>query len=275
MESPLHRSLSSLEARLISSLEFEQQMLVTLDDIERLTGSSRPQATLLASRLAKKRWLVRVRPGTYQFVPAKMAGLARDDWFVALQAFPGPYYLSFLSAAYHYGLSPQRPSRAQVAVPRRIDMRGERFTSRIEQIQIGAARFFGSTQVTRDGLTIHIAEPEKAVIDAVLRHNRSGGILEVARIVERAATRLDVVKIANYALRMQNVALLQRLGYLLELSGVDPNAGPMAMLASHAHRHRTYLLGSPEASSASRTFSQRWGVVDDVGRERLLSEMHH
>src|SRR3990172_390280 len=215
------RSLSKTEAGLVSQLEFEGGLIVDIDAIQRLTGLDRNSTRILATRLVKKGWLARVRRGVYQFVPAQMGGYERQDWFMVLQAVKAPYYLSFLSAAYHHGLTPQRPTLAQIATLRLIRARYATAEHGIEQVVIGEGRFFGMREETRDGLTITIAEPERAVIDCLDAVKRCGGILEVTRIVQRAARRLDVATLVDYAIRVGTKTLSQRLGYLLQLAGVD------------------------------------------------------
>ena len=265
------RSLSKTEAGLVSQLEFEGELIIDLDTIQRLTGLDRNPARILATRLSKKGWLARVRRGVYQFVPAQMGGYERQDWFMVLQAVRAPYYLSFLAAAYHYGLTPQRPTVAQIATPRLIRARYATPEHGIEQVVIGEERFFGEREETRDGLTITVATPEKAVIDCLHAVNRCGGILEVARIVQRAARRLDVTTLVGYAIRVGNKTLSQRLGYLLELAGVDPEDRDLRRLKESLGRRRAYLA-NVSMYGRKGSFVPRWGLIDNVGRERLLSE---
>ena len=265
------RSLSKTEAGLVSQLEFEGELIIDLDAVQRLTGLDRNPARILATRLVKKGWLARVRRGVYQFVPAQMGGYERRDWFMVLQAVRAPYYLSFLAAAYHYGLTPQRPTLAQIGTPRLIRARYATPEHGIEQVVIGEERFIGMREETRDGLTITIATPEKTVIDCLDAVNRCGGILEVARIVQRAARRLDVTTLIAYAIRVGTKTLSQRLGYLLELAGVDDEDGDLRRLRASLGRRRAYLA-SPSMYGRKGSFVPRWGLIDNVGRGRLLSE---
>jgi predicted transcriptional regulator of viral defense system len=265
------RPLSKTEARLVSQLEFESELVIDLDTIQRLTGLDRNSARILATRLVKKGWLARVRQGVYQFIPAQMGGYERQDWFMVLQAVRAPYYLSFLAAAYHYGLTPQRPTLAQIATSRRIRARYATPEHGIEQVVIGEERFFAMRKETRDGLTITIATPEKAVIDCLDAANRCGGILEVARIVQRAARRLDVATLVDYAIRVGTKTLSQRLGYLLELAAVDLEDTDLRWLKETLGRRRAYLA-SVSMYGRKGSFVPRWGLIDNVGRDRLLSE---
>ena len=265
------RPLSKAEARLVSQLEFESAILIDLDTIQRLTGLDRNSARILATRLVKKGWLARVRRGVYQFVPAQMGGYERQDWFMVLQAVRAPYHLSFLAAAYHYGLTPQRPTLAQIATPRLIRARYATPEHGIEQVIVAESQFFGMREETRDGLTITIAEPEKAVIDCLAAVKRCGGILEVARIVHRAARRLDVATLVDYAIRVGTKTLSQRLGYLLELAGVDVDGSGLQRLQASLGRRRAYLA-SVSMYGRKGSFVPRWGLIDNVGRDRLVSE---
>jgi len=255
----------------VSQLEFESELVIDLDTIQRLTSLNRNSARILAARLVKKGWLARVRRGVYQFVPAQMGGYERQDWFMVLQAVSAPYYLSFLAAAYHYGLTPQRPAVAQMATPRLIRARYAIPEHGIEQVVIGEERFFGTREETRDRLTITIAEPEKTVIDCLDAVKRCGGILEVARIVQRAARRLDVATLVDYAIRVGTKTLSQRLGYLLELAGVDVEGRDLQRLKEGLGRRRAYLA-NVSMYGRKGSFVPRWGLIDNVGRERLLSE---
>lgn len=265
------RSLSKAEAHLVSQLEFEGEILIDLDRIQQLTGLKRSLARILATRLVKKGWLARVRRGVYQFAPAQMGGYERHDWFMVLQAVRTPYYLSFLAAAYHYGLTPQRPTLAQIATPRLIRARYATPEHGIEQVVIGEERFFAMREETRDGLTITIAEPEKAVTDCLDAVKRCGGILEVARIVHQAARRLDVTTLIDYAIRVGTKTLSQRLGYLLELAGADVEGRDLRRLQASLGRRRAYVA-SVSMYGRRGSFVPRWGLIDNVGRDHLLSE---
>ena len=124
---------------------------------------------------------------------------------------------------------------------------------------------------TRDRLTITVAEPEKTAIDCLAYAQRCGGILEAARIVQRAARRLDVATLVDYAIRVGTKTLSQRLGYLLELGGVDVEGRDLQRLKEGLGRRRAYLA-NVSMYGRKGSFVPRWGLIDNVGRGRLLSE---
>ena len=100
---------------------------------------------------------------------------------------------------------------------------------------------------------------------------RCGGILEVARIVQRAARRFEVATLVDYAARVGTKTLSQRLGYLLELAGVDVEGGGLRRLQASLGRRRAYLA-AVSMYGRKGEFVARWGLIDNVGRDRLLSE---
>ena len=97
------------------------------------------------------------------------------------------------------------------------------------------------------------------------------GILEAARIVQRAARRLDVATLVDYAIQVGTKTLSQRLGYLLELAGVDVEGRDLQRLKEGLGRRRAYLA-NVSMYGRKGSFVPRWGLIDNVGRERLLSE---
>lgn len=136
---------------------------------------------------------------------------------------------------------------------------------------MGERRFFAMREETRDGLTITIAEPEKAAISCLDAVKTCGCILEVARIVQWAARRLDVATLVDYAIRVGVKTLSQRLGYLLELAGVDVEGRDPRRLQASLGRRRAYLA-SVSMYGRKGSFVARWGLIDNVSRDRLLSE---
>ena len=77
-----------------------------------------------------------------------------------------PYYFSFATAAFFWGLSTQAAATVYVATATRkarrvFDVRGK--TYRL------AYKFFGAVEVDAYGNQVMMAEPEKAIVDALDR----------------------------------------------------------------------------------------------------------
>jgi predicted transcriptional regulator of viral defense system len=275
--SPRPRSLSKTEARLVSYLEFERQPLVTVDQASGLLGYSYLDTDDVLRSLVRKGWLVRLRPGLFQLVPAAHGGYSARDWFVLLQAFRTPYYLSFLSAAYLLGLSPQRPWVAQVATPKLVRARYATPEQGVEQVLMREPRFFGFGEMEREGLTIKVAEPAKTVVDCLYHVEKAGGILEVARIVARGVEQAANTTLVEYAIRMKNRALTHRLGYLTDTLGSGLRKTARSRLLRHvsSHGQQHSFLGSIKTFGTKGEYDRTWRITDNVGRERLLGELEY
>ena len=268
------RSLSRNEARLISKLEFEHVRLVRIKDVQQVLASSYQYSSFLLHSLVRKGWLARLRPGLYELIPASSGGFWTRDWYASLQAFRTPYYLSFLAAAYFHGFSPQRPRLAQVATSDKVRARYAAEEAGVESVTVGPSRFFGFQQVERNGLVVNVAEPAKVIVDCLYSPEKSGGILEVARIVARGARQTSSSKLVDYAIRMDNRALVQRLGYLADTLDVKLAKRARDQLLKYASQDGEHsFLGSTKVFGTKGNYSRTWRITDNVGRERLLGEL--
>jgi predicted transcriptional regulator of viral defense system len=101
---------------------------------------------------------------------------------------------------------------------------------------------------------------------------RAGGIAEVARIIVRAAPKLDWDKVADYVGRFGSVALAQRLGYLATRVGVVvPPAPRQRLLASLNRNSRSFL--DPEGAKENAIYDREWQVMVNVPERELLSDL--
>ena len=92
------RTLSDLESKLIMELEWQEKKLFTLQDVMDILDCSYAHARKLAHQLEKKRWLDRLEPGKYQFIPASRGSEAVPDMnpLLAGSVLIAPYYLSLI-----------------------------------------------------------------------------------------------------------------------------------------------------------------------------------
>src|SRR5689334_1409792 len=102
------RTLSSLEAKLIASLESSRRQAVTTGEVAELLGWSRPTIWSVMHRLARKGWLKRTAKGRYESLLGETGGFAPPNPWAALSSWHRPHYVGFQSAAYERGLTPDR-----------------------------------------------------------------------------------------------------------------------------------------------------------------------
>ncbi len=97
-----------------------------------------------------------------------------------------------------------------------------------------------------------------------------GGVTEVARAVFLRRKDLDVKRLVDYALRLNIGAVIRRLGFLLETSGIET---PESVRALQSHLTPTY---EPLDSSLppEGPYQARWRVRVNVSPEELRAVAH-
>jgi len=271
----MSRSLSELEAKLILHLEWEKQPVVTIEEVMTILDCSYDHARQLLHRLARRRWLVPLTPGKYELIPAERGEHAFPDTnplFVG-SALVEPYYFSYATAAFFYGLSTQAPAIVFLATTvrtgrRRYWVRGKEYRLVLQP----PPKFFGAVEVDAYGSRVRMAEPEKAVVDALDRPEYAGDIPEIAGMLWHGQGGLDWGKLAAYSLRFESQALIQRLGYLIDLLHL-PAAEPARAVLLAATGKSTPYLGRSGHWGTGGDYDATWRVVNNIPRQELLSEI--
>jgi len=271
----MSRSLSDLEAKLILHLEWEKQPVVTIEDTMAILDCSYDHARQLLHRLARRRWLVPLTPGKYELIPAEQNEHAFPDTnplFIG-SALVEPYQFSFATAAFYHGLSTQASATVYVATTvrtgrRLYQVRGKEYRLVLQPPH----KFFGAVEVDAYGSRVLMAEPEKTVVDALDRPEYAGDIPEIAGMLQRGRGRLEWDKLAEYGLRFESQALIQRLGYLIDLLRLPVPEHMRGLLLAGVGKSTPYL-GRPGQWGTGGEYDSTWRIVDNVPRHELLAEI--
>jgi predicted transcriptional regulator of viral defense system len=284
-----HRTLSELESKLVMELEWQEKQLVTLQDVMDILGCSYGHARKLAHQLEKKRWLDRLEPGKYQFIPASRGSQSVPDMNPLLvgSMLVEPYYYAYATANHFYGFSPQVPATVYVATTqtkRPTEIRGVEYRF----VSLKPVKFFGYQKVRVYKANVMMAEPEKAVVDSLDKMRYAGGLAEVAQVVHTAFRRrkgpscvrpqgsgtpqVNLDRLVDYALRMESHSLVQRLGYLLETVGEPLPPDATVRLQAGIGKSKTYL-GPISRWGTRGEYNARWQMVVNVPEAHLLGEI--
>lgn len=269
------RSLSPLEAKLILRLEWDKQFVVTAEDAMRILGVSSDHARQVLHRLARDRWLALITSGKYELIPAERGEYAFTDTnplFIG-SVLASPYYFSFATAAFFHGLSTQAALTVYIATtqnkPRQIMVRDKAY----RLVRQPTHKFFGWIEVDAYGSQVNMAQPEKTILDCLDRPGYSGDIPEIAAMLAQGSSRLDWDKLADYAANFKSQALIQRLGYLLEVLMIPSgDAIPKKLSAGTGSRSKCYL-GQPSRWGTGGDYHPAWRVVNNIPNQELLAEI--
>lgn len=268
------RSVPKSLAPIVSELEFDPPTgPLTLDDLSRISGVPRDRVRLVASRLAQRGWLARVRPGLYEFVPAAEGYPSASEW----RAFTGLRHevvISGLTAAQQHGLTPQLPSRHVVIV--RADRSVPRWlmhTERFRVVRLRPERVFGAEMTAIDGVQVPVACLERVLIDAVAHPRWFAGAAEVARIIRIGFPQASRRRLLEGVGRYDSFAVARRVGWWGERI--------LGSGAWSAHQRNESLRGRRPGEKVGSlvpgegrggSMDTRWGLTLNVSEERLASE---
>jgi len=139
-------------------------------------------------------------------------------------------------------------------------------------VEIPEQRFFGFEELTVLGHAVQMATTERALLDAIDRPRYAGGIGEVSRIAARAARKVSWELLIELARRWGSSALVQRLGYFMELHQVDVSDEVRAALIELVGPQSKIQLGSRRKWGTSGKLVRPWNVVENVPRDVLISK---
>jgi predicted transcriptional regulator of viral defense system len=270
-EEPGTIQLSHLEQTVYFASQRQGMNLLDAGTVVGLVGVSRGHAVKLLSSMARKNALHRVGRGRYAVIPPDVLYGRRSyivdphlilDELMQSNGVDGRYYVAYQSAAAIHGAAHQLPFVLLVTVPqqRRPIELGR---ARIQFVQLKPEKFFGFQQTTYHDVPLNVSDPEKTILDCLERFDLCGGVAEVARTISVLIEEVERDKLLDYMRRMDNQALAQRLGLILErLSTVQEiERGLIDAIARQVGEH-VYPLDPHEPEAG--VLDGRWRIRENV-----------
>jgi predicted transcriptional regulator of viral defense system len=269
----MERTLSKNESKVVLDLEWHGQRTLTLADLRSLLGCSDTYARYLAHRLVRKGWLERLRPGLFRLIPADRGreGVADTNPLAAGAVLVHPYFFSFGTACTHHGLTEQAFAEVYIACQQRRrpeTIRGICYVF----IDVRRERFFGFAEANILGETVQMATRERALLDALDRPRYAGGLGEVSRMVSLSAAKISWDALLDMLRRWNDSALVQRLGYLLDLHQVNLGSEQRATLETLVRPGSKIHLGPRGKWGASGRIVSPWNIIENVPRDVVAEQ---
>jgi len=210
--------LGKKESFLLSNLARNDMNLFTADDAKALIGDS---AKRTIYNLLKKKWILKLKRGLYAIVPLDIGAKGADSFtmhnFVISSKLVEPYYIGYWSALNYYGFSDQIPATTFIATTKARKELEILYTNYLF-VQVARKKFIGIKEIEIEGEKIKISNENKTIADCLDHPEYCGGIDEIARSIYFSRKEIDLRKVKSYALKMGNLTILKRLGYILEMS---------------------------------------------------------
>lgn len=251
-------------ATLVDELQSRGKYTFSRHDITAATPRSDVAFEAAVRRLKKQGRIASPRRGFFVVVPAEYreAGCLPASWFVHdLMRFLGqPYYVGLLSAAAIHGAAHQQPMVFQVVTDRptraaragrvRIDFHMSRHAVDAPMVEVQ----------TETG-SMRVSTPETTAYDLVRFPAAAGHLNNVATVLGELAEKLDPVGLAELAPQYATPDV-QRLGYLLDLVGLQDLAEPLSKTLEH-RRRRPVLLAPGEGADGEQP-DDRWRIIPNA-----------
>lgn len=204
-------------------------------------------ASLLAHRLKKAGEILEIERNKYT---------VHKDAFLIASRITWPSYISIWSALRYHNLTEQIPHDIYVITTnKRRNVKIEFAGSNIFFIIVSPKYFFGYDKIDFRGFEIFVADPEKSIIDSLLLRRVS--VSEIHGLLKSNLDDIRTNRLADYAIRTGNKALIKRLGYMLE----KLNASVQRKLEKYVYPAYTPLEYNLPANGRQ---NDKWKLIENV-----------
>ncbi|MEM2920805.1 MAG: hypothetical protein QXF26_00635 [Candidatus Bathyarchaeia archaeon] len=197
---------------LIKRLKGSRCSVFSLGDIVKISNKDENYVKVLVDRLIKRKLLIRIEKNKYS--------LPNENPFSVASLLTFPSYVSLISAYSYYGLTTQIPSTVFV-----VSLRQKREVLyngyRIKFVKFSRERLFGYSKDYAEGKIVFVAEVEKAILDSLLLPKYCP-LTETFNAIREAS--LNHEKLLDYTRKFNSKVVAKRLGYLLDVVGLDFNS---------------------------------------------------
>lgn len=189
----------------------EYRPIFTTPQLASIMDKSPEYAAEVIHRLVSQNKITRIERGKYTI---------QTDPLLVASSITWPSYLSIWNSLSYHHLTEQIPHSYWVVTTRyRKNLILNILNTQIFFIKIDPKQLFGYEKVLKDGIEIFMADPEKSIVDCLLFKKVS--VQEIQEIIQRKLNIINKQKLIGYSLRTRNVALIKRIGYLMDKSGYD------------------------------------------------------
>jgi predicted transcriptional regulator of viral defense system len=237
----------------------------TAEDAAEALDLDSERARRLVRYLADRGWLDRVRRGLYLPVPldAHRSGEAHQDPWVTAKVVFEPAYIAGWSAAEHWDLTEQIFRDVLVVTGQRPRDRNPTIGGTTFVLHsLDPSKHFGVVPVWKGSQRIDVTDPSRTVIDLLANPTWGGGIRQVTEMVTEyfESEHRDDSLLVEYGDRLGIGAVFKRLGFLIEVLGIDAPE-----LIERCLERRTGGVNDldPSIDVTGRTVS-RWGIRANV-----------
>ncbi|MCC7004791.1 transcriptional regulator [Candidatus Nomurabacteria bacterium] len=244
------------------------------DAFKVLPESKKSTLRELLSDMTRRGLLMRLKAGVYHIIPYEAnAELYMPDWHLIAEHLVNysKYYIGYYSALQIHTLITQPSLREQIVVskqirPSEIKIKNVPF----QFIYHNNKHFFGVKNIWIDSFNrVHCSDLEKTIIDCLFKPDYSGGIVEVGKAIYSSKEKIKYDILLDYAKRFDSQAVIKRLGFLLEMFGINTKIiEDLQQLKTNS-----YIVLDTELPKTGK-HNSRWSILQNIETETIKSAIY-
>ncbi len=216
--------------------------------------------------------VVLIRQGFYAIVTPEYRSIGSPPvthYLDGLMMYLGrPYYVSLLNAAAWYGAAHQQPQKYFVMINPPTLLPVEKSHVRID--------FVYKKEWNKDDIVpqktnagyVNVSSPELTALDLCYYPKHSGGVNQVATVLDELAEALDSDKVLDVSKRFNSTMAVQRLGFLLDFLGNEELTLPLKNWLATQKFYPTVL--DPAEQSHNKVTGNFWKIIVNTDIETDL-----
>jgi len=229
--------------------KLEKYPTFNIDTFANIIDKDKTYAKVYLNRLKNRDIVKQIQRNVYTVQEDPLIIASRIIW---------PSYISLWAAFRYHNLTEQIPNNISVITTRSKSRKKiQMMNTTINFKKIRPSWFFGFSKIKVNNFEMFMAEPEKALVDAVLLKNIS--TTEIYSLLLENIKNISTKKIVDYILRTKNIALAKRFGWMLENLGCNYTK----KLKKQAYKTMIPLDTSRPTTSIK---DKKWGIIINIGR---------
>ena len=229
--------------------KLEEYPTFNIDTFANIIDKDKTYAKMHLNRLKNRDIVKQIQRNVYTVQKDPLVIASRIIW---------PSYISLWAALRYHNLTEQIPNKISVITTRSKSYKNiQIMDTTIVFEKIKPSWFFGFTKTRIQGFEVFMAEPEKALIDAVLLKKISTN--EIYSILKENIKKISTKKLVDHIIRTKNGALAKRFGWMLETLGYDYTK----KLNKQAYKT---LIPLDTSHPINGLHNKKWGIIINIGR---------
>lgn len=240
----------------------------TTDDLHVKLNVSENAIKKSLQRLKNQGAVVTVRRGFYVIVPPeyRSKGIIPTSLYIndLMKYLNRDYYVGLLNAAAYYGAAHQQPQSYSI-ITENIALRP--INTNQVSINFYIKKSWNKDDVSKKKVEtgyINISSPELTALDLVNYYNEVGGFNRVATVLEELQDSMDAIKLVESAKQYNQVAVVQRLGYLLECILEENELSEALYCYLESLDYYTTVLRPQKEKPVNMVTGNKWKIVPNI-----------